>query len=165
LATSGFVYGCSNDVEDWLLLRHSWGRVVRTPVAPQTIGDHIRKRRVGLKLLQKDVADQLGVCEPSVYNWEANTSTPEIRYMPAIIRFLGYNPLPLADTLAGQLVRQRTSLGLSQKESAKGLSVDPATLARWERGEREPAGMFLDRVERFLNQNVDGHSSDARRAG
>jgi len=28
--------------------------------------------------------------------------------MPAIIRFLGYNPLPAASTLAEQLVRQRT---------------------------------------------------------
>lgn len=40
---------------------------------------------------------------------------------------------------------------LSQEESAKRLGVDPSTLARWERGEREPAGVFLDRVERFLD--------------
>jgi predicted transcriptional regulator len=97
-----------------------------------------------------------------VYNWEANTSTPEIRYMPAIIRFLGYNPLPVANTLAEQLVRQRTGLGLSQKESAKGLGADPGTLARWERGEREPSGAFLVRVKRFLQ---DGEVSGARLVG
>ena len=43
------------------------------------------------------------------------------------------------DVCAGRgerLVRRRTSLGLSQKEAAKRLGVDPGTLARWERGER-----------------------------
>jgi transcriptional regulator with XRE-family HTH domain len=70
--------------------------------------------------------------------------------MPAIIRFLGYNPLPAASTLAEQLLRQRTSMGLSQKEAARSLGVDAGTLARWERGEREPTGAFLDSVTRFL---------------
>jgi transcriptional regulator with XRE-family HTH domain len=101
-------------------------------------------------MLQREVAEQIGVCEPSVFNWEANTSQPDFRYMPAIIDFLGYDPLPPANTLAGQLVRQRTSLGLSQKESAERLGVDPTTLARWERGEREPKGEFAKRAERFL---------------
>lgn len=98
------------------------------------------------------------MCEPSVFTWEANTVSPEIRYMPAIIRFLGYNPLPAADTLGGRLVRHRSSLGLSQKEAATRLGVDPGTLARWERGEREPTGAFIARVQRFLA------SGDATRA-
>jgi transcriptional regulator with XRE-family HTH domain len=41
-------------------------------------------------------------------------------------------------------------MGLSQKEAAHILGVDPGTLARWERGEREPTGAFLDSVTRFL---------------
>ena len=82
--------------------------------------------------------------------------------MPAIIDFLGYNPLPPAKTLAEQLVRRRTGLGLSQKESAGRIGVDPGTLAKWERGEREPSGGFLERVKRFL---FEGSVSDARRAG
>jgi transcriptional regulator with XRE-family HTH domain len=131
-------------------------------VAPQTVGDHIRKKRLGLKLHQKDVAEQLGVDQTSVFNWEGNRSNPEIRYMPAIIDFLGYNPLSAANTLAEQLVRQRTTLGLSQKESAGRIGVDQGTLARWERGEREPAGAFLVWVKRFLQ---DGEASGARRAG
>ena len=59
-------------------------------------------------------------------------------------------------------VRQRTRLGLSQKESAERLGVDPGTLARWERGEREPQGGFLKLVERLFE---DGEISGARRAG
>jgi transcriptional regulator with XRE-family HTH domain len=117
-----------------------------------------------LKLLQKDVAGQLGVNKTSGFNWEGNTSIPEIRYMPAIIRFLGYNPLPVPNTLAEQLVRQRTSLGLSQKESAQRIGVDPGTLAKWERGEREPVGAFLGQVMRFLN-NEEERRSNSHRVG
>src|SRR5438552_1412855 len=131
-----------------LVLPHSYstGRVMRIPTQPQTVGDHIRKRRHGLKKFQQDVADQLGVDKTSVFNWEADTSEPEIRYMPAILRFLGYNPLPAASGAGDRLVRHSRTLGLSQKEAAKHLRVDPSTLARWERGEREPAGALLGRV-------------------
>ena len=66
-------------------------------------------------------------------------------------RVAGYNPLPEAKTLAEQLVRRRTTLGMSQKEAAEEMGVDPATLARWERGEREPTGEMLDGVGRFLD--------------
>jgi transcriptional regulator with XRE-family HTH domain len=141
---------------------YSAGRVIRIPVAPQTVGDHIRKRRLALKMLQKDVAEQLGVDKTSVFNWEANTSAPEIRYMPAIIRFLGYNPLPEGDGWGERLVRHRTSLGMTQKEAASRLAVDQGTLAKWEQGKREPAGTFLGRVKRFVQ---DGNVSGARRAG
>jgi transcriptional regulator with XRE-family HTH domain len=72
--------------------------------------------------------------------------------MPAIIDFLSYNPLPPATTLAKRLVRGRMSLGLSRKTAARRMSVDPTTLAKWERGEREPAGDFAARVLRFLGK-------------
>jgi hypothetical protein len=47
---------------------------------------------------------ELYASRPSL-TWESNKGTPEIRFMPAIIRFLGYNPLPPAETLAEQLLR------------------------------------------------------------
>jgi transcriptional regulator with XRE-family HTH domain len=124
--------------------------VSRVPTELNTVGDHIRRKRLGLKMLQRKVAEQLGVDKTSVFNWEANASSPEIRYMPAIIGFLGYNPLPAVKTLAEQLVRHRTTLGLSQTEAAERLGVDPSTLARWERGERAPTGAFFDIVKRIL---------------
>ena len=135
---------------------------LRIPLEPKTVGDHMRKRRLGLKMLQKDVAAQIGVDTTSIHNWETNVSQPSLEYMPAIIDFVGYNPLPAANTVAEKLVRQRTSLGLSQKESAERLGVDAGTLGRWEHGEREPTGVFLVRVKRFLR---DGEAADARRAG
>jgi DNA-binding XRE family transcriptional regulator len=91
---------------------------------PRTIGDHIRKRRLGLKLLQRDAAAQIGVEKASVFTWEANVSKPHVEYMASIIRFLGYNPLPPATTMGEKLIRRRTTLGWAQKDSATRLGVD-----------------------------------------
>lgn len=41
-------------------------------------------------------------------------------------------------------------MGLSQSESARRIGVDPSTLARWERDEKQPFDDYLARVERFL---------------
>ena len=60
------------------------------------------------------------------------------------------------------MFRQRTSQGLSQKEAAGRIGVDHGTLARWERGEREPSGEFLLRVNQFLR---DAGESGERRGG
>ena len=148
-----------------LVLPQSYAsRVVRIPTQPQTLGDHIRKRRLTLKLMQSDVAVKLGVTESSVWNWESNTSQPDFRYLPAIIEFLGYNPLPEPKTLAERLVRHRTSLGMSQKDAAAKIGVDPGTLAQWERSEREPGGAFHDKVKRFLANHRSGRVGE-RRAG
>ena len=61
-----------------------------------------------------------------------------MEFMPAIIRFLGYNPLPPATTWAEQLVSARTAMGITQKESARRIGVDQSTLAKWELEERDP---------------------------
>jgi len=58
------------------------GRVVRIPVELKTIGDHIRRRRLALKLLQKDVAAQIGVENSCLRYWEGNTSTPGFATCP-----------------------------------------------------------------------------------
>jgi transcriptional regulator with XRE-family HTH domain len=118
------------------------------------VGDHIRKKRLAMKLLQKDVAKRLGVDTCNIFNWEANTRQPQVRFIPAIIRFLGYDPLPAATTWAERLVRRRTLLGLSQTQSAERIGVDASTLARWERGEREPLGTMATRAEQFLREEA-----------
>ena len=117
-----------------------------------------------MKLTQKDVAEAVGVDKCSLFNWEANISQPDLRYIPAVIEFLGYNPLPEANTLGERLVRHRTLRGLSQKEAAEAVGVDPGTLSRWERGEREPMRPFVSRVERFL-ADQGGQATPARRVG
>ncbi|MHB1865659.1 MAG: helix-turn-helix domain-containing protein [Acidobacteriaceae bacterium] len=65
-----------------------------------TLGDHIRARRIDLGLFQSQVAELIGVHPLTITNWEGNATVPAIRYIPAILNFLGYDPLPPAQTLA-----------------------------------------------------------------
>ena len=141
-------------------LRHP----IRIPVKPETVGDHLRLRRLGLKMLQKDVAKRLGIMAPTIQSWESNYASPHVEYFPAIIEFLGYNPLPPPENWAERLVRARTTRGVTQKAFARQLEVDQSTLAKWERGEREPMGEFAARAERVLSIE-ENNSIPKRRAG
>jgi len=106
-----------------------------------TLGDHLRKKRLDLKLRQIDVAATLEVDEMTICNWEKGTTTPRLYLMPKIIDFLGYNPLEFKVSTFGQKIKKyRVERGLSLRKLAKIVDVDPGTLARWERGEVEPQG-------------------------
>ncbi len=99
------------------------------------MGDHIRARRLELKLLQKDVAQLVGVDETTVYNWERGYTRTPFRYMPRILEFLGYDPSPNEPkTLGEKLLKYRRDRGMTQKELARLIGIDPGTLSRLERG-------------------------------
>jgi len=120
------------------------------PQVLTTIGDHLRKRRLDLGLLQREVAERLGVGETTVTNWELNRTTPALQFIPGIIEFLGYAPFPAGASLPDRLRTCRRLCGLSLNRLACLLQVDESTLARWERGTRRPTHVLLDRVETFL---------------
>lgn len=120
------------------------------PHQPVVIGEHLKKRRLDLGLSQREVAARVGAIEASVWNWENRRAKPELRFLPAVIAFLGYNPLSRPTTLAERLVLHRRSRGWSQKRLADELDVDPTTLARWERGEKAPWGPYAIKVEELL---------------
>jgi transcriptional regulator with XRE-family HTH domain len=116
------------------------------PVSLTTLGDHIRKRRLDLKLLQKEVAGRLGVDTTTVTNWEKNRCQPKLYLIPKIIRLLGYDPFAsIATATPGQRIKAFRRLhGLSQKKLAKQLGIDPTTLARWEKCmARSPKGLRI----------------------
>ena len=122
----------------------------RYPKQINSLGDHIRARRLDLDLLQSQVADQIGVHEMTISGWESNATVPEVRYIPAIVQFLGYNPLPVANSLPERLAGARKALGLSQRKMAEKLGVDPATLMGWEAGRHQPTGKSLDLIGKVL---------------
>jgi len=117
----------------------------------KTLGDHIRKRRLDLGLLQKDVAERLGVDTASIGNWESNDVQPMVHCLPGILAFLGHNPLPEADDLIGKLKRIRSTLGLSQEQLAQKLGIDESTIAGWERGDNTPVGAYRKLLEYFIS--------------
>jgi transcriptional regulator with XRE-family HTH domain len=121
------------------------------PKALKTLGDHLRKRRLDLALTQKDVAKRLGADETSVWNWEKNRSSPALRFVPRIIEFLGYVPDDTQpETLGQRIVAFRRLRGLTQKELARRLAVDPSTISGWERGEHQPSRHLTSIVGRVV---------------
>lgn len=101
-----------------LVLPRAHGLTSRTrpPEKLETLGDHLRRRRLTLKLIQRQVAKQIGVDASSIHNWETNLSKPSLPFMPAIVTLLGYNPAPPPKGWADRLVRGRKSIGLSSEK-------------------------------------------------
>ena len=102
---------------------------------PQTLGEHIKRRRLQLGLYQKDVAAVIGVSTETVFNWEKGLNNPEIQYMPSIITFIGYDPEPPKPTNIAEYIKaKRRELGWTQERLAYHLGVDPCTITDWEAG-------------------------------
>jgi len=78
---------------------------------PISVGDHIRKRRLELGLLQKEAALQIGVNPWTVLNWEKSHTEPPVSAMRAILQFLGYDPCPEPRTLPERLLAKRREMG------------------------------------------------------
>jgi transcriptional regulator with XRE-family HTH domain len=120
------------------------------PASPKTIGEMIRKRRLDRRLRQADAAKVIGCDETTVVNWENGHRAPRVNHLAGVVKFLGFDPFKRGDTMAQRLVGRRKALGITQKDFARQIGVDPSTLARWERGEREPTGRFAASVESVL---------------
>ena len=117
------------------------------PQTLNTLGDHIRKKRLYLGLFQRDVADTIGTTESTIWNWENNYATPYISYIPNIIKFLGYVPFNTSyNTLREKIVTSRKLLGLSQRKYARLIGIDPSTLGRWEQGKSTPRPEKLEKL-------------------
>jgi DNA-binding transcriptional regulator YiaG len=102
---------------------------------PQTIGEHLRKKRIESGLLQKYVALLLNVSEVCITYWENGKSVPQIHQYPRIIDFLGYYPFSHeTESFAGKLLQIRHCKGFSRKQCAAHLSVSDDSVRRWERG-------------------------------
>lgn len=61
------------------------------PVAPVTIGEHLRKKRLDLGLTQDATGLRLGVTGSTVWNWE-HGQNPDSKHHSKITQFLGYTP-------------------------------------------------------------------------
>src|ERR1043165_4128731 len=97
------------------------------PLELLTLGDHVRKKRLDDALTRKAAAKVIGADEASLKNWEDGRTRIEVRYYPSIIRFLGYNPLPVPKTRGEAVRRERLTRGIARKKLAELAGVDAAT--------------------------------------
>jgi transcriptional regulator with XRE-family HTH domain len=107
---------------------------------------------LNLGLLRRQVGDRIGVNGTTITNWERNATVPAIRYVPAIIRFLGYDPLPQTSAFPERLAIARKALGLSPRRMAEVLRVDQGTLHGWESGTHKPTRKNVVAIEGYFRR-------------
>jgi transcriptional regulator with XRE-family HTH domain len=138
------------------------------PKELKTWGDHLRKKRLDLGLLRKEVAEQIGVDETSVYHWESNRTQPRIWLRPHLVQFLGYVPYWPLNSMGERIAAARSTLGYSRKRFARLIQVDESTLWRWERGVRNPClnyvGTITQVVEREIRAKEQGQNQTGKKA-
>jgi transcriptional regulator with XRE-family HTH domain len=120
---------------------------------PETLGEHIRAARQKRHLLQREAAPMLGVIPATLLHWEKGQTIPPITAMPAIVRFLGYDPSPIPDatSFGGRMAAYRRQHGLSIKAAAARAGVDECSWGTWERTGTIPTKSARQRLEALLS--------------
>jgi DNA-binding transcriptional regulator YiaG len=70
----------------------SSNRGIQVPKQPTTIGGHLRRRRLQLKIFQPEAARRLEVSTVSLSRWECDKIFPTVPHHAQIAQYLGYNP-------------------------------------------------------------------------
>ncbi|TAJ36881.1 MAG: XRE family transcriptional regulator [Reyranella sp.] len=121
---------------------------------PLTLGEHLKKRRRELGLLQREAGERMGVSAETVANWEkGNTMPPPSQFKP-VIDFLGYDPMPAPQTLAERLKAKRRALGVTFSQVARYLGWDAGTLTRYLDGTWRIPAARARALEEFLGTDA-----------
>lgn len=102
-----------------------------------------------LGLLQREVAELLGIATCSVAKWESGVIFPLARYGPKLVRFIGYDPLDKPRSFGEKIQQLRWRRGLKQRELARKLGVGVERLRKWEQSKYRPTAELLERFERY----------------
>ncbi len=110
----------------------------------------MRKQRLDLGILQKEVSLKIGADSQTICNWENNITQPSFRWIPKIIDFLGYAPYSPPKSLGERLSNHRKHLELTQKQLAMIMGVDPTSIRDWECGIHKPTRNSLKVIEKLF---------------
>ncbi len=121
------------------------------------LGEYIRKARIDRGLWHSHVAEIVGVNECSINNWENGHTEPDLRYIPSIISFIGFNPRPVPIETLEKLDWYKWSHGLTYEELGKEMSIHPEQLADWLGGKRNPFRKSLDKIDGFLQRQCESN--------
>lgn len=118
---------------------------------PKTLGEYLKKRRRELGLLQREVADRMGINHFTYINWENDKTKPVSSQFRPVIDFLGFDPTPAPATLAERLAAKRRATGITFEQAAQRLGWDPGTLTRYLNGTWRMPAKRVDALEDFLD--------------
>ena len=149
----------------------SRNRGIPVPKQPTTLGGHLRKRRLQLKLFQAEAARNLNVSTRTMSLWECDRLCPVWDYWPRIVEYLGFDPFtdsalgrpkgnesPVVASLSrdhskslGQrIIARRLAMRKSCTECAKELGVCVKTLHGWETERHRPSRQQAKRIANYF---------------
>ena len=102
-----------------------------------------------LGLLQREVAEIIGVTESSIWNWEHGVE-PDRHSVPKIVQFLDYIPFPYPDDTIDRLAWYKKVHGLTLNELGQQMHRHPDQLQEWLSKARHPFQKNRDNIEKFL---------------
>lgn len=104
------------------------------------------------RLTQGQTAQEIGVNKKTYEYWkQGRTTEVAARYLPGVIRFLGYDPSPAPVSLPERIRAARRRQGISQRELARQLGLDPSTVEAWETDKvRRPFPRYLRLFEKYV---------------
>jgi transcriptional regulator with XRE-family HTH domain len=149
----------------------SHNRGIPVPKQPETIGGHLRRRRLQLKILQREAARRLGVSTVSLSRWERDAVYPTWPMQPRIKDYLGYDPFtdpalghpggnkpPRVAFLSSsshinigqRIVAECIKARRTRKEFAQNLGISPKTIWNWSVARRKPSRAVLQRIAKLV---------------
>jgi transcriptional regulator with XRE-family HTH domain len=114
------------------------------------LGEHLKKRRRELGLLQREAADRMSIGRDTYVNWEKGKTKPVASQFRPVVAFLDYDPTPEPQTLADRLAAKQRTLGISLAQVARHLGWDPGSLRRYLDGTWRISPNRRDALEAFL---------------
>lgn len=101
---------------------------------PKTLGEHLKKRRRELGLLQREAAERMGIAVETLISWEKGRKRPVVAQFRPVVAFLGFDPTPRGSSLKDRVEAKRRALGITAYQVAAHLGWDPGSLNRYLRG-------------------------------
>ena len=153
-----------------------WTRSFPVSEQPNSIGEHLKKKRFDLGIRQSEAAQQLGVSKRTLSLWETDVVYPTWPFQPRISAYLGHDPFtdpalgrPKGNESSGvaflvsyaptnigqQLMKYRLNLRRNRKEFAEELGVSIKTLRGWETCQWQPCANHLELIAALLKTDTD----------
>ena len=118
-------------------------------IRPVTLGQHLRSRRLVLKLTQVQAAERLNTLREHYERWERDEVAPTASFWPRLIGFLGSYPVAV-QTPADQVLMARRIMGLSQFAFGRRIQVIAKNVREWEHGVAKPSPAMLAKVQQLV---------------
>ena len=143
-----------------------WTRSFPISKVPNTLGEHLRKKRFSVGLRQSQAAQILGVSNRTLSLWETDRVYPAWAFQPRLTAYLGYDPFTdptlgrpkgnepsfvafLSDkahvTFGQKMMQKRLKMQKTRKQMAAELGVSIKTLWGWETDRWRPKASALQK--------------------